>query len=98
MSNFDAVTELVQGYFHEDWGDDYADPWDVVDDFIDDQPQLAADLPEEVNSLLQQCPSEVQLKEFLDGLHFSYYVPADNWTYRGWMTAVADRMKQAKAG
>jgi hypothetical protein len=97
MSNFAGVTELVQGYFHEDWVDDYPGPWDVVDEFIRDDPQLAAELPEEVDSLLQLYPSEVQLKEFLDGLHFCYYVKAHGWTYRGWLLAVADRVKQTTA-
>jgi hypothetical protein len=97
MNHFAGVRELA-GYFHEDWVDDYPGPWDVVDDFMADQPQLLAELPEEVDSLLQQYPSEVQLEQFLDGLHFCYYVKADGWTYRGWLLAVADRMKQAKAG
>ena len=97
MSTFAGVTELVRGYFHEDWVDDYSGPWDVVDEFIRDDPQLAAELPAEVNSILQEFPSEAELKQLLEKLHFCYYIEADGWTYRGWLSAVADRVKQATA-
>ena len=98
MSALAGLTELVQGYFHEDWVDDYSGPWDVVDEFIRDDPQLAADLPAEVNSILQDNPSEENLKQLLlYELHCGYYIEADGWTYRGWLLAVADRVKQATA-
>lgn len=93
-SNFAGVSEFF-GYFHEDWVDDYPGPWDVVDDFIEDQPQLAAELPEEVDRLLQEYPSEAQLKQLFWELHCCYHIEADNWTYRGWLAAVAERVKQA---
>lgn len=78
--------------------DEYSGPWAAVDDFIDDRPELVAGLPEEVDRLLEQYPSEEQLEQFLLRAHFCYYVKAHGWTYRGWLLAVADRMKQAKAG
>ena len=85
------------GYFHEDWVDDYPGPWDVVDDFVDDQPQIAAELPKEIDRLLGENPSEAQLEQLFWELRCAYYIQADNWTYRGWLTAVADRVKQATA-
>ena len=97
MSNFVGVTELA-GFFHQDFMDEYSGPWAAVDDFIDDRPELVAGLPEEVDRLLEQYPSEEQLEQFLLRAHFCYYVKAHGWTYRGWLLAVADRMKQAKAG
>ena len=98
MSTFAGVTELVRGYFHEDWVDDYSGPWDVVDDFMDDRPQLVAKLPEEVDRVLQEYPSEEHLKQLLlYELRCGYYIEADGWTYRGWLSAVADRVKQATA-
>jgi hypothetical protein len=95
MSNFPGVTELA-GFFHQDFMDEYSGPWAAVDDFIDDRPELVAGLPEEVDRLLEQYPSEEQLAQFLHRAHFCYYVMADGWTYRTWLLAVADRMRRAK--
>jgi hypothetical protein len=97
MSTYAGVTELA-GFFHEDFMEDYSGPWAVVDDFMDDRPELVAGLPDEVDSILRQYPSEEQLEQFLRGLHFCYYVKADGWTCRSWLLAVADRMRRAKAG
>ena len=97
MSNLEALSELVHGYFHQDWVYEYADPWDVVDEFIVERPQLAAKLPAEVNSILQEHPSEAQLKQLLRELRFGYHVQAHGWTYRRWLMAVADRVRQATA-
>ncbi|HEX4727239.1 MAG TPA: contact-dependent growth inhibition system immunity protein [Jatrophihabitans sp.] len=97
MSNLTGLKELLHSYFHQDWVDDYPDPWDAVDEFIADKPQLAAGLPEEVNGVLQEYLSEAQLKQLFWDLRCGYYIEADNWTYRGWLTAVADRVKQATA-
>jgi len=97
MTAYVGVTELA-GFFHEDWVDEYSGPWEVVADFMDDRPELVAGLPEEVDSLLREYPSEEQLEQFMDGLHFGYHVQAGGWTYRGWLLAVADRVRQAKAG
>lgn len=95
-NNYARVSELF-GYFHEDWVDDYPGPWDVVDDFVEDQPELAAELPKEVDRLLAENPSEAQLKQLFWELRCCYYIEADGWTYRGWLIAVADRVKRATA-
>ncbi|HJQ01091.1 MAG TPA: contact-dependent growth inhibition system immunity protein [Jatrophihabitans sp.] len=93
-----GLSELLHMYFHQDWVDDFSDPWDVVNDFVREEPQLAAAVPAEVNSILQENPSEENLKHLLEELRCGYYIEADGWTYRGWLLAVADRMRQAKAG
>ena len=99
MSSLAGLSELLHMYFHQDWVDDFSDPWEVVDDFIREEPQLAAGLPAEVNGLLQENPSEERLKQLLVyELHCGYYMEADGWTYRGWLSAVADRVEQALHG
>jgi hypothetical protein len=96
-SHLVSLERLLRTYFHQDWVDDYPDPWDAVDDFIHEEPQLAAELPAEVKSILQETPTEAQLRQLVEELRFGYYIEADGWTYRGWLSAVADRVKQATA-
>jgi len=99
VTELPALDQLLGLYFHEDWALEDDTPWDVVDHFVREEPQLAAGLPDEVNEVLSHQPTEEQLKHLVhEELVCDYLPTADGWTYRGWLLAVADRMRQAKAG
>lgn len=93
-----ALDCLCGLYLHQDWAIDGDTPWDVVDHFVRQEPQLAARLPAEVDEVLSHQPTEEQLWHLVHKkLHCSYMPTVAGWTYRGWLLAVADRVKQATA-
>ncbi len=60
MTDFPALTLLLQGYLNLDWPDDYESVWAAVDHFARREP-VAAGLALEVDALLAQYPTEVRL-------------------------------------
>jgi hypothetical protein len=93
MSGLQALADLCGLYLHEDWALDGNDPWDVVDKFARDQPQLAQWLPSEIDEVLSHQPTEEQLKHLVhEELVCDYLPTAHGWTYRAWLLAIADRV------
>jgi hypothetical protein len=97
--NRPAMEELLQGYFNLDWFEEHQNPWDVVDAFVHDEPELSRLLPAEIAEVLSNKPDEADLRDLVLKEFFCGYLPtADGWTYRAWLTAVADRVQQALSG
>jgi hypothetical protein len=94
MTPYVGLDQLM-GHFHEDFMEDYGDPWVAVDDFVRGNREFARLIPGEVRFLLQSGASESELSRTVHDVLGSAYLPtADGWTYRGWLEAVADRVEE----
>lgn len=95
MTEFEALDTLLGGYLHEDWADDYADPWQAVDEFTHSQPEYAPAVRADVDEVLRRCRSESELTLQLRKLGLAYYPASDGWaSKRAWLLAVADRVDE----
>lgn len=81
------------GYLHLDWPEDYdGDPWAAVDDFAVSEPEAAASLRAEVESVLTKYESENGLRQLISELGSGYLPEADGHDYRAWLREVAQRV------
>ena len=95
MTEYEALEQLLGGYLNEDWTDDYADPWQAVDDFARSEHSDAQSLRREIKRVIQQFPSEDALYAHLLGLGLGYRIRFNGWTsHRDWLLAVADRVEE----
>ncbi len=95
MNEFPALKQLLQGYLHLDWPEDYDDPWQAVDDFILAEPGHVASLPEEIRRLLEKVSGETELRRaVVEELGSGYLPEVDAWTYESWLTEVARRVSE----
>lgn len=95
MTHYEALEQLLGGYLNEDWADDYADPWQAVDDFPRSQPSYALKLRGEIEDILRHCTSENALDAQLTRLGLGYRIQAHGWTsHRTWLLAVGDRVEE----
>jgi hypothetical protein len=95
MKPLDALKQLLGGYLHEDWADDYPDLWAAIDDFVDGEPECAPRFRADVDVLLNRCDTEQEIQQAMRQLGMVYYPPGGGWSsYRAWLLAVADRVEQ----
>lgn len=95
MTKYEALEQLLGGYLNEDWTDDYADPWQAVDDFPLSQHSYALKLRSEIEDIIRQYPSEDALDAQLTRLGLGYRIQFNGWTsHRDWLLAVADRVEK----
>jgi hypothetical protein len=89
------MEQFLGGYLNEDWADDYADPWQAVDDFARSQHGDALHLRREIENIIRQYPSEDALLPPLLRLGLGYRIQFHGWTsHRDWLLAVADRVDE----
>jgi hypothetical protein len=88
-----ALWHLVGVYFNQDWPEDYGTDEASVDAFIAESDDLVALLPDEITRVLDDHPTERELKGYLDTQGCEYR-PVGK-TYRAWLTQIADRVRQA---
>lgn len=95
-SKLPAMFVLARLYFGEDWPDFYeSSATRAVDAFINGQPQLVDQLPEEIERVLLTIPTEELLKQLFVELDLLYDPPEmGDQTYRGWLEQVAARVQQ----
>lgn len=92
---YEALEQLLGGYLNEDWADDYADPWQAVEDFPPSQGSYALRLRPEIEDIIRQYPSEDALFARLLRLGLGYRIQFHGWTsHRDWLLAVADRVDE----
>jgi CdiI immunity protein len=98
VSTVPALTLLLQAYLNLDWPDDYGgEPWAAVEDFSRSEPD-AAKVIGEIQSILEQRPTESDLEHLIvDELASGYLPQSDGWTYRQWLAEVAHRVEQLTA-
>ena len=87
-----ALEDLMGGYFHQDW-DTYGEThMAVVDQFILDDPELAAALPAEILHVLSETPDD-ELETLLESMGCEVYPQPRELGYRRWLSAIADRAR-----
>lgn len=92
---YEALEQLLGGYLNEDWADDYADPWQAVEDFPPSQGGYALRLRPEIEDIIRQYPSEDALYARPLRLGLGYRIQFPGWTsHRDWLLAVADRVDE----
>ena len=90
-----APLEQFGGYLNEDWADEYADPWQAVDDFVRSQHDDALYLRGAIEEVIRQYPSEDALFARLLRLGLGYRIQFNGWTsHRDWLLAVAARVDE----
>jgi hypothetical protein len=97
MTEYPAFVQFVSCYLHLDWTYDYdSDVWGAVEDFARSEPRYAPLIGAEIEALLASGRSEHQLRTLIvDELDGQYWLEDDDpQTYRGWLTAVAERVAQ----
>lgn len=95
MTEYDVLEQLLGGYLNEDWADDYADPWQAVDDFAHSQDDDALHLRRAIEDVIRTYPSEDALFARLVQLGLGYRIQFHGWTsHRDWLLAVADRVEE----
>ncbi|MFC6287604.1 contact-dependent growth inhibition system immunity protein [Nocardioides sp. GCM10027113] len=90
-----ALAQLIGGYFHQDWTDEFASVAEAVSAFISNTPDLAPELPAEIKELLRDTSTDAEVESYLDGLGNQYTVREGEGGYRGWLASIAARVRAA---
>jgi hypothetical protein len=91
MTNYPALTLLLQGYLNLDWPDEYGNPWAAVDDFLASEP-LARQLRSEIDEILAgNMPDDYLRALVVDTIGSGYLPEANGWTIADWLRALANR-------
>jgi hypothetical protein len=93
MPDESALEHLIGAYLNQDQSLAYPDLMAGVDDFAKDEPDLAAALPSEIDDVLASHTSEADLVVLMRRLGAGF-MPGESG-YRGWLTEIADRVRQA---
>jgi hypothetical protein len=93
MTGDAPLEHLVGAYLNQDVWDFYPNVMAGVDDFLRDEPDLALPLALEIDALLAADPSEGELTDLMRRLGAGFL--PDDHGYRGWLTQIADRVRQA---
>lgn len=94
MDSYPALRNLA-AVFGEDWPETFdGEPMNAVDDFARRQPGAASGLPAEVAGILAGDPGEDELAELIEELDPLYDPAEEGWTYRDWLQAVSERVRQ----
>jgi hypothetical protein len=90
-----ALAQLLAGYFHQDWQEDYASPEAAVAAFADDAaPETAVAAAGDIDQLLDGGLDEAALTRVLaDGFDCNYVPATDGLTSAAWLAAVRDALR-----
>jgi len=91
-----ALSELMNGYFHQDWDTYGSDDEQVVRVFVADDPDLAALLPDEIDVLLSSSVSEAELETLLRSFGCETDPFSTDGSYRTWLTQLAAYAREAR--
>lgn len=85
-----ALDHLMGAYLHQDFDLFGETPMDAVDTFLRDEPAMATQLLEEIESVLAIIQSEEQLQELVTALGCEIWVDPE-LGYRGFLERIAQR-------
>ncbi|WP_104105469.1 contact-dependent growth inhibition system immunity protein [Nocardioides sp. 616] len=83
------LTYMLQAYFHQDWNNLHATWQEVIDDFVQDDPETVSRVPGEIFKLLGSTPDDSDLRQRLLDMGMDYY-PEEG--YRPWLASVGERI------
>ena len=89
-----ALKMLMMGYLHQDYRL-VGDVQDNVDEFLAEDSELAAHLPTEIASVVEQL-DDASVEQLVVRLGAEVRPPT-GVTYREWLTQIADRVRAATA-
>lgn len=90
-----ALDYLLRNYFHQDFNLEFGNEWQALEAFLRHDAHLAPPVPAQIEELLVTHPSESALDDYLDSLGCEYRPTPEDGGYRGWLTEVARRVREA---
>jgi len=98
-ADYPALTQLLGGYFHQDWREDHASPDAALQAFISDaSAATVAAAANEIDRLLSAGFDATALAQLLvDGFDCNYVAETDGFTAAAWLSQVRDSLRAAAA-
>jgi hypothetical protein len=94
-ADYPALTQLLGGYYHQDWREDHTSPETALEAFIRDaSPETVAAAATEIDRLLAAGFDATALAQLLaDGFDCNYVAETDGLTSAAWLTKVRDSLR-----
>lgn len=87
---YPALWNFLGGYLHQDWRLDHATPSDALRDFAQGSPQLARQLPDEIDRVLTLDLEDEALDELMHQLGSFYSPRGDGEEAHQWLRNIRD--------
>jgi contact-dependent growth inhibition (CDI) system CdiI-like immunity protein len=96
-ADYPALTQLLGGYFHQDWREDHASPEAAIEAFIrDTSAQTITAAAADIDRLLRAGFDAAALAELLtDGFDCNYIAETDGLSSAAWLTQIRDSLRAA---
>jgi hypothetical protein len=96
-ADYPALTELLAGYYHQDWREDHDSPDAALQSFVRDaSAETVAAAAAEIDRLLSAGYDDTALSQLLvDGFDCNYVAETDGLTSAAWLTQVRDSLRAA---
>jgi CdiI immunity protein len=96
-ADYPALTQLLAGYYHQDWREDHASPDDALQAFVRDaSAETVAAAAAEIDGLLSAGYDAAALDQLLvDGFDCNYVPDTDGLTSAAWLTQMRDSLRAA---
>ena len=96
-ADYPALTQLLGGYYHQDWREDHTTPEAALQAFVSDaSPETVAAAANEIDRLLTAGYDPAALAQLLvDGFDCNYLAEADGLSAAAWLAHVRDSLRAA---
>jgi hypothetical protein len=96
-ADYPALTQLLAGYYHQDWREDHVSPDAALQAFIRDaSAETVAAAASEIDRLLSAGYDDTALNQMLvDGFDCNYVAETDGLTAAAWLAQVRDSLRAA---
>jgi CdiI immunity protein len=96
-ADYPALTQLLGGYYHQDWREDHASADAALRAFVQDaSAETVAAAANEIDRLLSAGFDTTALAQLLvDGFDCNYRAEIDGLTAAAWLTQVRDSLRAA---
>jgi hypothetical protein len=78
-------------YLTQDWAEEYASWREAVDAFVEEFPDEATRLPDEISRILADHESEEDLRNFMRNQGSAYRPQPEDGGYREWLQDISSR-------
>jgi hypothetical protein len=95
---YPALWQLLGGYLHQDWQDDYESPSAALRDFVSGEPSYVVDLPTEIEKVLNSTPDDAALEETLVDLGSGFLPSGAGQNPREWLRSLKDETQRLMQG
>jgi hypothetical protein len=98
-TNYPALSQLLAGYFHQDWQEDHESPEAAVQAFARDASgATVAAAASEIDRLLSAGYDDTAMSQLLaDGFDCNYMPETDGLTSLAWLGEVRDTLRSTSA-